>query len=164
MATTMTMKIVRMIIQSQRAQKRDQKVCTRLLFNFWDRININQVDSLQHYVSNQHIVICVAETSLSLTFYQPGRKVKRMQRKMWILIITKNQFHDRLLTCLFMISSNFWVRTKRNCCQRGTNFTHSVLDARIERKKLCTIGVSSCLVTLTGTVYGKRARELRHRF
>ena len=89
MATTMTMKIVLMIIQSQRAQKRNQKVCTRLLFNFWGRINIKQVDSLQHYVSNQHIIICVAETSISLMFNQPARKVKRVQRKMWILIITK---------------------------------------------------------------------------
>ena len=121
------MKIVLMIIQSQRAQKRNQKVCTRLLFNFWDRININQVDSLQHYASNQHIIVCAAENSASLMFYQPARKVKRVQRKTWILIITKNQFHNGLLTCLFMISNNFWVRTERNCCQRGSNFTHSVL-------------------------------------
>ena len=146
-----------------KSTKRNRKVCTRLLFNFWNQININQVDCLQHYVSNQHIVICVAETSVSLMFYQPARKVKRVQRKMWILIVTKNQFHNRLLTCLFMISNNFWVRTERNCCQRGSNFTYSVLDARIQRKKLCTIGVSSWYVTLTGTVHGKRARKLRHR-
>ena len=37
-------------------------------------------------------------------------------------------------------------------------------DARIQRKKLCTIGVSSWYATLTGTEHGKRARELRHSF
>ena len=126
-----------MIIQSQRAQKRNQKVSTKLLFNFWDRININQVDQSMFQINTSS---CVAETSVSLMFYQPARKVKRVQRKMWILIITKNQFHNRLLTCLFMISNNFWDRTERNCCQRGSNFTHSVLDARIQKKKLCTIG------------------------
>ena len=49
------------------------------------------------------------------------------------------------------------------CCLQFSQMRLYITDARIQRKKLCTIGVSSLYVTLTGTVHGKRARELRHR-
>ena len=129
-----------MIIQSQRTQKRNQKVCTRLLFNFWDLININQVDCLQHYryVSNQHIIICVAEKFISLMFYLPARKVKRVQRKMLIITAISLSSNPDVLNWMFKVYrdiagfkplsvnglTNIWVKMSScKCMQTDTHFS-----------------------------------------